>query len=81
MFLRISWGYLMCSPSHQPFFTTAFRLPSSHLSDSDYGLVWKVQGYDDRYPEDHDLAIFDRIGVYGSLKGNSLHDNYMGACE
>eukprot|EP00903_Cladosiphon_okamuranus_P007254 g7037.t1 len=47
--------------------------------DSDYGLVWKVQGYDDRYPEDYDLAVFDRVGVYGSLKGNKLHNNYMGA--
>ena len=44
-------------------------------------MVWKVQGYDDRYPEDYDLAVFDRIGVYGSLKRNNLHDNYMGACE
>ncbi|CAM9960530.1 unnamed protein product, partial [Hapterophycus canaliculatus] len=47
--------------------------------DSDYGLVWKVQGYDDRYPEDYDLAIFDRIGVYGTLQRNNIHDNYMGA--
>ncbi|CAM9098445.1 unnamed protein product [Scytosiphon promiscuus] len=47
--------------------------------DSDYGLVWKVQGYDDRYPEDYDLGIFDRIGVYGTLQRNNIHDNYMGA--
>eukprot|EP00752_Nemacystus_decipiens_P001269 g1266.t1 len=47
--------------------------------DIDYGLVWKVQGYDDSDPENHDLGIFDRVGVYGTLKRNDLHDNYMGA--
>lgn len=51
------------------------------LADEDYGLVWKVRGYDDRYPDEYDLAIFDKIGVYGSLKRNNLHDSYMGACE
>ncbi|CAM9349963.1 unnamed protein product [Ectocarpus sp. 6 AP-2014] len=45
--------------------------------DSDYGLLWKVQGYDDRYGGD--LDIFDRVGVYGGLKRNSIHDNYIGA--
>lgn len=50
-------------------------------SDSDYGLVWKVQGYDDRYPEEYNLDIFERIGVYGTLQRNNLHNNYMGACE
>lgn len=45
--------------------------------DNDYGLVWKVEGYDDRYPGD--LGLFDRVGVYGTLKDNQLHNNYMGA--
>lgn len=48
-------------------------------SDNDYGLVWKVEGYDDRFPGD--LGLFDRVGVYGVLKDNKLHDSYMGACE
>lgn len=47
--------------------------------DNDYGLVWKVEGYDDRYPGD--LSIFGRVGVYGTLKDNDIHDNYIGACE
>lgn len=47
-------------------------------TDNDYGLVWKVEGYDDRYPGD--LGLFDRVGVYGTLKDNQLHNNYMGAC-
>lgn len=57
------------------------NIPSVHLSDYDYGLVWKVMGYDDRYPEQYDLNIFKRVGVYGSLNNNNLHDNIMGACE
>lgn len=62
-------------------FVNITSIRSSISSDSDYGLVWKVQGYDDRFPAEYDLAVFDRIGVYGSLKRNNLHDNYMGACE
>lgn len=48
-------------------------------ADSDYGLVWKVQGYDDRFPGD--LALFARVGVYGTLKRNKIHNMYIGACE
>lgn len=53
----------------------------SPSSDNDYGLVWKVEGYDDRFPEDGDLGLFDRVGVYGNLKRSNVHHNYMGACE
>lgn len=68
--------------------TCASNLPFSFFAcfpfrsqDKDYGLLWKVMGYDDRYPEDGDLTLFDRVGVYGTLKGNDIHHNYMGACE
>lgn len=72
----------LLSQHRPPFPSTCFASVCSNLlSDLDYGLVWKVQGYDDRFPEEYDLGIFDRVGVYGSLKGNNLHDNYMGACE
>lgn len=47
--------------------------------DNDYGLVWKVEGYDDRFPGD--LSLFSRIGVYGTLKRNKIHDMFIGACE
>ncbi|CAM9241261.1 unnamed protein product [Choristocarpus tenellus] len=50
--------------------------------NNDYGVVWKVEGFDDRdpYPYDpDDLALFDKCGVYGELKKSNLHDNYMGA--
>lgn len=64
------------------------RKPEHHASayiqnssENNYGLVWKVEGYDDRYPDDGDLDLFERVGVYGTLKRNSLHHNYMGACE
>lgn len=50
------------------------------LSDLNYGLVWKVEGYDDRYAGEN-IEVFSRIGVYGNLKGNKIHNNYMGACE
>lgn len=46
--------------------------------DSDYGLVWKVLGYDDRTPGD--LALFSRVGVYGTLTDNTIHNMYIGAC-
>lgn len=69
-------------------FTHAFRIFfgisarvffTACLSDNDYGLVWKVEGYDDRYPGD--LSLFSRVGVYGTLKRNNIHDMYIGACE
>ncbi|CAM9430926.1 unnamed protein product [Ascophyllum nodosum] len=44
-----------------------------------FGLVWKVEGYDDRFPDEGDLGLFDRVGVYGSLTESSLHNNYIGA--
>ena len=50
-------------------------------SDNTFGLVWKVEGYDDRFPDEGDLGLFDRVGVYGSLTESSLHNNYIGACE
>lgn len=54
---------------------------SSRPPENDFGLVWKVEGYDDRYPEDYDLDLFNRVGVYGVLVENNIHDNYIGACE
>nr|QGV16393.1 Mannuronate C5-epimerase [Saccharina japonica] len=45
--------------------------------NNDYGLVWKVEGYDDRFPGD--LSLFSRVGVYGTLKRNKIHDMFIGA--
>ncbi|CAM9971825.1 unnamed protein product [Sphacelaria rigidula] len=45
--------------------------------NSTFGLLWKVLGYDDRFPGD--LELFDRVGVYGSLTDSKIHHNYIGA--
>ncbi|CAM9602836.1 unnamed protein product [Discosporangium mesarthrocarpum] len=47
--------------------------------EDDFGLVWKVKGFDDRDYKEVDLELFEKVGVYGNLRKSHLHHNAMGA--